>query len=77
MGCGEGKYGGNALSSNSVCIAYSLILRPILYKDTVIKNHKFLFSETKDKYLDHKERACIVCMSQYMRFGLSFVCLFV
>ena len=30
------------------------------------KNHKFLLV----KYLDHEERACIVCMSQYMRFGL-------
>ena len=60
----------NACSSNSACIANGLILRPILYKDTVIKNHIFLFSWTRVKRLDHEERACIVCMSEFMRFGL-------
>ena len=63
--------GGNGLSSNSVCIANGLISKAKLYKDTVIKNHKFSFSGTRVKYLDHEERACIVCMSKYMRFGLN------
>ena len=45
--------GGSSFSSNSVCIANGLILRPILNKDTVIKNHEFLFSGTRVKHLDH------------------------
>ena len=49
MDSGEGRCGGNALSLNSVCIANGLILMPMLYKDTVIKNYKFLFSGTRVK----------------------------
>ena len=77
MSGGEGRCGGNALSSNSVCIANGWIFKVYTLQRYRDKNHKFLFSRTRVKYLDHKKRACIVCMSQYMIFGLSHnFCLF-
>ena len=65
----QGRCWGNALQ---ILFVQQMVrfIRPILYKDTVIKIHKFLFSGIKVKYLDHEERAWIVCMTQYMRFGL-------
>ena len=61
---------GDGLSSNSVCIANSLIFKAYTLQDTVIKKHKFLFKGTRvlKVYMDQEERVCIVCMSQYMKF---------
>ena len=68
--CGGGGGGGNGLSSNSVCMANGLIYKGYtLQRYSDIKNHKFLFSGTRVKYLKHDGRVCIVCISQYIRFG--------
>ena len=67
---GRWRWGGvlGGLDFLQIRIANVWFIRPILYKDTVI-NCKFLFSGTRVKYLDHAQRACLVCLSQYMRFG--------
>ena len=62
--------GGNGLISNFVCIAKGLIYKTFTLQRYSDKNHKFLFSRRRVKNLDHKESACIVCMTKYMRFGL-------
>ena len=66
---GDVEEGGNGLSSNSVCMANGLIYKGYTLQRYSDKDHKFLFNGTRVKYLNLDERACIVCMSQYIRFG--------
>ena len=52
--------GGCTFFSNTACIANGLIFEAYTLHRYSDKNHKFLFSGTSVKYVDHEERACIV-----------------
>ena len=54
------------LSSNFVFISNGLIYKAFTLQRYGDKKHTYLFRGTRVKYLDHEERAGIVCMSQYM-----------